>query len=113
MIYHILTSAEWELAARQPYYTPSAFGTDGFIHCCNANQLEYVGERYFRGRKDLIILCIEADRVTALVKYEDLNGEGMSFPHIYGILNLDAVQKIIPMSLSADGTFTIPPAIDS
>ena len=113
MIYHILTSAEWELAARQPYYTPSAFTADGFVHCCNANQLKYVGERYFRGQQDLVILCIDANRVAAPVKYEDLNGEGMLFPHIYGILNLNAIEKVIPASVSGDGTFAIPPAIDA
>ena len=57
--------------------------------------MEYVGKRYFRGRQDLVMLCIDSDRVTAPVKYEDLNGEGMLFPHIYGPINTDAVTNVV------------------
>jgi uncharacterized protein (DUF952 family) len=111
MIYHIMTFGDWARASSQPFYIPDAFVTNGFIHCCNADQLEYVGDRYFRGQKDLIILCIEADNVTAPVKHEDLNAEGMSFPHIYGILNTDAVKKIVNFPSGDDGTFRVPNTI--
>ena len=97
MIYHIVAAAEWELASRNPVYAPPAFATDKFIHCCRAEQLEYVAERYFCGRQDLVILCIDADKVTAPIKYEDLNGEGMSFPHIYGVLNTNSVRNAVPL----------------
>jgi uncharacterized protein (DUF952 family) len=68
---------------------------DGFIHCCTAEQLEYVAERYFRGRQHLALLCIDTDSLTAAIKYEDLNGEGMLFPHIYGPINTDAVKNVV------------------
>jgi len=84
---------------------------DGFIHCCTAAQLEYVGERYFRGQQDLILLCIDAGRVTAPIKYEDLNGEGMLFPHIYGPINTDAVNNVVAFRPNPDGTFRIPAEI--
>ena len=51
MIYHILASDEWKSASRNEYYSPDSFGVDGFIHCCTEEQLEYVGERHFRGRQ--------------------------------------------------------------
>jgi uncharacterized protein (DUF952 family) len=111
VIYHILSSAEWEAASHSPFYSPAAFSADGFIHCCNAEQLGYVGERYFRGQQDLIVLCIDTGRVTAPIKYEDLNGEGMLFPHIYGRLNTDAVKTAVNFPPGADGTFRIPSAI--
>src|SRR5437667_5654052 len=63
VIYHILTSAEWQSALRSRYYSTDSFAMDGFIHCCTAAQLEYVGERYFRGQQDLIVLCIDDGRV--------------------------------------------------
>jgi len=109
VIYHILTSAEWRSASGSPDYSTSSFAVDGFIHCCTAEQLEYVGKRYFRGRQDLVMLCIDSDRVTAPVKYEDLNGEGMLFPHIYGPINTDAVTNVVvALPSNADGTFRIP-----
>ena len=70
--------------------------------------MEYVGKRYFRVRQDLVMLCIDSDRVTAPVKYEDLNGEGMLFPHIYGPINTDAVTNVVALPSNADGTFRIP-----
>ena len=55
------------------------------------------------------MLCIDSDRVTAPVKYEDLNGEGMLFPHIYGPINTDAVTNVVvALPSNADGTFRIP-----
>ena len=86
MIYHILTSAEWAQASAHPSYAPDGFAADGYIHCCSAEQLQYVGDHYFRGKQDLVILCIETSKLNAPVKYEDLNREGMLFPHLYGAL---------------------------
>ena len=111
MIYHILTFAEWARTSALPFYSPAALAMDGFIHCCDADQLEYVGERHFRGQQNLVILCIETDKVTAPIKHEDLNGEGMCFPHVYGMLNTDAVNKVVNFPPSPDGTFEIPPDI--
>ena len=60
------------------------------------------------GKQDLVVLCIQSDKLTAPLKYEDLNQEGMLFPHIYGMLNTDAVNNIVVFPLGADGTFQIP-----
>ena len=108
MIYHILTATEWELASRRPVYRHAAFDADGFIHCCTAEQLEYVGDHYFRGQRGLVILCIDAALVTAPIKYEDLNAEGKLFPHIYGMLNTNAVKRAVAFPPSSDGIFQIP-----
>ena len=103
VIYHILTATEWEAASRKPFYSHGAFDADGYIHCCTAEQLKFVGDHYFRGQRDLVILCIDAALVTAPIKYEDLNGEGMLFPHIYGMLSTNAVKKVVQFPPSADG----------
>src|SRR5690349_8429829 len=87
MIYHILTATEWKVSSRQPLYVPAAFDAYGFIHCCDAEHLRHVVDHYFRGQKDLVILCIDTAKLAAPVRYEDLNSEGIRFPHIYGELN--------------------------
>ena len=104
VIYHIMAAAEWDTASRHPFYSPAAFAADGFIHCCTAEQLEYVRERHFHGKQDLVILCVDADMVTAPIKYEDLSGEGMSFPHVYGPLNTEAVRNVISFTPTGDGS---------
>src|SRR5215472_9243434 len=112
MIYHIMTSTEWERVGANPYYSPDTIARNGFIHCCELEQLEYVGEHWFRGRQDLVILCIDAGIVSAPIKNEDLNSEGMSFPHIYGVLNTNAIKKVVAFRPRSDGTFGIPSEIE-
>ena len=102
MIYHILAASEWAESSRKPLYAPAAFDTDGYIHCCESEQLKHVVDHFFRDQKDLTILCIDAAKLAAPVKYEDLNNEGMRFPHIYGKLNTDAVAKAVRFDPNTD-----------
>ena len=62
------------------------------------------------GRHDLVLLCIEPARVRAEIRYEALVTDE-SFPHIYGPLNLEAVERVLEFPLQADGTFQLPPGI--
>ena len=94
-----MKSAEWEQASRHPSYTPDAFAEDGFIHCCTAEQLTYVGDRYFRGQQDLVVLFIDETLISSPVKYEDLAAENMLFPHVYGALNTNAVKNVLAFPL--------------
>jgi len=64
VIYHVLTAAEWEENAGNPDYRPLSFPSDQFIHCCTAEQLQHVLQRYFPGQQDLVILCIDAEMVS-------------------------------------------------
>ena len=47
MVYHILTSAEWERARSNSTYTPPTFEQERFIHLCDEDQIAGVIERYF------------------------------------------------------------------
>ena len=53
-----------------------------------------------------MILCIDSDRVQSEVKYEEADGD--SFPHIYGLLNVDAVFKVIEFESGENGKFKLP-----
>jgi len=55
----------------------------------------------------LLLLCVDEARLTAPVRYEDLNA-GDLFPHLYGPLNLDAVTNVIRYEPNADGLFNPP-----
>lgn len=61
----------------------------------------------FQGRRDLVLLEIDQDRVGPEVLYEGAeNGE--LFPHIYGPINLDAVVRLLPFQPRDDGGFDLP-----
>jgi uncharacterized protein (DUF952 family) len=111
MIYHVLKTVDWQSASKEKFYQPAAFAQDGFIHCCQAEMIEHVGNDYYRGEKGLALLAIDPRAVNAEIKYEDTVGGGFAFPHIYGPLNVDAVRAVIDFSPNPDGSFNIPAAI--
>jgi uncharacterized protein (DUF952 family) len=56
--------------------------------------LENTKKKYFEGKSNLLVLTIDPLKVNPEIRFEDLQGEGQLFPHIYGDLNLDAVVKV-------------------
>jgi len=109
LIYHIVQAHYWHAASQTGPYTPPGFAADGFIHCCTADQITAVAGRYFHGQAGLVLLCIDPQRVGVEIRYEDLLGSGISYPHIYGPLALAAVQAVFPLPLEPDGAFKLPP----
>lgn len=110
-IYHVARRAEWQSAQGGADYAPAAFAADGFIHLCDAGSLADVGNRYFRGQTGLVVVEVDPLKVAPPIRYEDLLGGGLAYPHIYGPLNLDAVQRVMDFSPNADGTFSLPPQL--
>jgi uncharacterized protein (DUF952 family) len=108
MIYHITPAADWQHAVTRGSYTPPAFASEGFIHCCHVQQLVAVAQRYYPGQTGLVVLCIDPTRVTAPLQHEPGAGRDELFPHLYGALNLEAVRRVVPFLPQADGTFAVP-----
>jgi uncharacterized protein (DUF952 family) len=94
IIFHITTDAEWSVANETGYYEASSLKEEGFIHCCLEEQMQGVLDRYFQGKKNLLKLQIETDLLTSPFYYEWSPSLGQTFPHIYGIINLDAVKNV-------------------
>lgn len=90
----------------QPYL-PAAFAEDGFIHCTDGREAVSIimTVNYRHDPQPYLFLCIDKDRVTAPIRYEDPAG---IYPHIYGPLNRDAIVAVLPAARAADGTFLMP-----
>jgi uncharacterized protein (DUF952 family) len=130
MILHIVRRCEWEDAVRRGNYAPASLRAEGFIHCSTVAQVIDTANRFYRGQRDLIVLCIEESRVKAELKYEaparthdvsrgaapspnlsrEVTGEvsGALFPHLYGSLNLAAVVRVVELPCEEDGSFRLP-----
>ena len=111
VIYHIATRADWERALADGEYTRSTAGRslaeEGFIHASQAAQVARTANKYYRGVPgDLVLLVIDERRVRAEVRYEDVAGAELPFPHVYGPLNTSAVVAARPFAPGADGVFT-------
>lgn len=109
IILHIARREEWETAVTLGQYTADSLETEGFIHCSTVAQVLMPANALFRGQTDLLLLCIDPARLTAPLVYEDCYETGVQFPHIYGALNVTAVQRVLEFPPQADGSFTLPP----
>lgn len=112
-IFHITTEAEWNEAKKKGAYTAPSLEKAGFIHCSRSHQIPAVADFNFKGQSELILLEINESKVGPKVVYEDLGNEGQEFPHIYGLLNLEAVVRTWPFPAEKDGTFKLPAGIST
>src|SRR5882724_6514195 len=110
LIYHIATRADWDRARADGEYTRSTvdktLAEEGFIHASAASQVARTANRFYRDVPgDLVLLVIDPGLLRAEVRYEDVPGAELPFPHIYGPLNVDAVVAARPFAAGPDGTF--------
>lgn len=114
MIFHSITKTDWAKAKANALYSPESLTKEGFIHCSSQDQLVAITNLVFSKRDDILILEIDAQKVTSKVLLEDLKGHGR-FPHIYGPLNLDAVVNVHAMEVddnpNSKVSFKLPPAL--
>lgn len=109
IILHIARREEWETAVTLGQYTADSLATEGFIHCSTVEQVLMPANALFRGQTNLLLLCIDPAQLTAPLVYEDCYETGVQFPHIYGVLNVTAVQRVLDFPPQADGSFILPP----
>jgi uncharacterized protein (DUF952 family) len=95
IIYHITTMPQWRDAESKGKYESPSLADEGFIHCSEENQVPGVIERYFKEKKELIKLVIETDKLTSPIYFDWSPSLEDTFPHIYGPINLDAVEHIV------------------
>jgi len=121
-ILHLASNAVWLATFEQGAYHADSLSTEGFIHCSTVSQIVDVANAFYNGQHELVILVIDADKLTSELKWEppahpnperaDTIGDEL-FPHVYGSINMDAVVKVIPFEPAEDGTFTLPPELST
>lgn len=97
IIYHVTTAAEWNNATANGFYEAPSLKEEGFIHCSLENQVHGVLERYFAGKTNLVKLVIDTSKLKPELVYEWSPSTQDTFPHVYGAINLDAVQEVIDL----------------
>jgi uncharacterized protein (DUF952 family) len=109
-ILHITQRQQWEKAQAIGFYQCESLESEGFIHCSTPQQVIRVANAFFAGQPGLVLLCIDSDRLQAELRYDEVE-EGESFPHLYGSLNLDAVEMVLNFDPDANGKFELPSAL--
>jgi len=108
LILHIAQRGDWQRSEGQGSYRCSSLLDEGFIHCSTPEQVLIPANERFRGRQDLLLLCIEVERLDCELRYEDCYDSGMAFPHVYGPIGLDAVVAVVDFPPGDDGRFELP-----
>lgn len=103
LIYHLISQSDWEKAKELSFYSPPSLTKEGFIHASTKEQVLPTANRRFKGRKDLLILTIDTEKVMPKIIYEFSPGSGEKHPHIYGALSTDTVKEVHPLEMFNPG----------
>ena len=108
IIYHLTGRDAWAAAQSAGAYEAPSLADEGFIHCsADEAQALRVAERLYARVSGLQLLDVDTDKLRAEVKREP-SRSGEIYPHIYGMINLDAVVRIRDLTLGADGRHSLP-----
>ena len=103
LIYKIVAAPEWRAAERAGVFRGAAVDlADGFIHFSTAEQARETASKHFAGQSDLLLVVVDAACLGDALKWEVSRG-GALFPHLYAPLALDAVTRVAPLPVGADG----------
>ena len=108
ILLHITSLAEWEEAKTFGEYKSQGFAQENFIHCSYRHQILTVANRFYRGQDELVILLIDSSKINDSVIEENLEGGTELYPHLYGVLPIDAVSNAIAFPCNIDGSFSLP-----
>lgn len=111
VLVHLCSAAEWERARTAGVHIPESLNTVGFVHLSTPQQVHLPANRLYAGRADLMLLRIDAARLTSPVRWEPGvpdDPDGMVFPHLFGPLPLDAVISVTNYRPDRDGRFHAP-----
>ncbi|MFI1916826.1 DUF952 domain-containing protein [Nocardia sp. NPDC020380] len=105
---HICSRDEWDAARGAGEYRAPSLDEVGFIHLSAPYQAHLPANRLFGGRRDLVLLWLDPERLGAPVKWEPgvpTDPESMRFPHLYGPLPLAAVVEVTEFLPGDNGEF--------
>ena len=110
-IYKICPEPLWREAQRAGSFDGAPVDrADGFIHFSAADQVRETAARHFRGEDGLLLITVRPEALGTALRWEPSRG-GALFPHLYGALPLDAVERVEALPLGRDGLHVFPPDI--
>ena len=91
-IFHLISRQGFDSQSDSEFILDDANLAAGFIHCCTAEQLPGVIERYFPGdNSNLLVVELNPETLTEELKWEPATDSDGLFPHIYGPINRSAI----------------------
>lgn len=107
-VLHIISRSNWAKAQATGVLVDPSLEAEGFIHCSYPQQVLTPANERFSGQADLLLLVISPVLLDSPLIVEDSYGSGVSFPHVYGPINISSVRETLSFPCNEDGTFTLP-----
>ena len=108
LIYKICAASAWREVERQGIYRGSRDDVrDGFIHFSTAAQVDGTARKHYVGQTELFLIEVETDALGPALRWERSRNDEL-FPHLYGELDLGAVNGVQDLPSRADGSHAIP-----
>lgn len=108
---HIISRTDWEVARTAGELLDPSLEAEGFIHCSYPQQVLTPANERYAGQQDLILLVIDGSKLSSKLVVEDSYGSGTAYPHVYGPINLDAVDQTVAFPCDEAGRFRLPEGI--
>ena len=105
MILHCMRQATWEKRKDKELWGHRNIAADGFIHCTSPEYWWRIAPNFENESAALVIVCIDETKLHAEVRYEDGGDCGRLYPHIYGLVNRDAVTAVLPFLRDTQGRY--------
>jgi uncharacterized protein (DUF952 family) len=106
--YKVLLASELRQMQRDGVFRGSpADAADGYIHLSSASQVAATLDKHFSGVDGLALAAVDLSRLGDTVRWE-ASRDGQLFPHIYGLLAIEAVLSVAPLERSPDGAVKLP-----
>ena len=105
---HLCSAADWRAAQESGEHRPESLDENGFVHHATPEQAHLPANRLYACRMDLVLLRIDAARLTAPIRWEPgvaTDPDSMVFPHLYGPLPAAAVISITSYRPDENGRF--------
>lgn len=96
-IIHLINQGEWESSRGESLLFSESISQFGFVHCCLPEQVPVVLEKWFTQQENVIAVEINSELLDVPLVFENLEGGEEQFPHIYGLVNQNAIIKWYPV----------------
>jgi len=108
VLVHLCSVGDWQAAQQSGAHRPDSLDAVGFVHLSSPEQVHLAANRLYAGRTDLVLLGIDAARLSSPVRWEPgapSDPDGMVFPHLYGPLPVETVISVTAYLPDAEGAF--------
>ena len=111
MILHCMKKETWLERKNKQFWGKRNIEAEGFIHCSTVEYFWRVAPNFKEINEELLLLCIDESKLKSEVRYEDGDNCGRFYPHVYGLINNDAVIAVLPFLRNENGDYVKNPEL--